>query len=446
MGNLNVRTITGKDGQPVSFPTGISIGAGAAGLVNTVGLAGQQGFGVGICPGPMPAGMAEMYGTRDPASDNYGNYMYSDGSVMVWLPTFYYKWGTGANGLALNAVDIKAFVDYSSEATANAAGYALHRAFLDGGAMQPGVFVDKYLASNNGGIASSVKNGNPLSSAATHNPFGGLTGAPANFHYGAIDAAKTRGAAFFCNSRFIFSALAMLSYAHGQSATSTAWCAWYDGAGITNYPKGCNNNALGDSNDAAILYQSDGFLAAPKTGSANLFARTAHNGQNCGVVDLNGGMWEISLGITADVTNLYVLNNAVRMRDLTGGVTLATDAWGATGLAAQFSSLGASYESLWATAVNRAVHFGNVAAQTFSAATSGVARDVAGAGVPLAAALGGTNVMGNDALWDYKLDQMCPLAGGHWGDATAAGVWALSLANVRGNLGHHVGFRSALYL
>jgi len=443
MSNLNVRTITGKQGQPVSFPTGINIGTGAAGSVNHIGLTGQQGFGVGICPGPLPAGIGELFGTRDQSSDNYGNYVAADGSVMVWMPAFYYMFGNGTNR-PLNTVDIKPFNAYKDIATANAAGYALHRAFYDGGAVQPGVFVDKYQCSNNGGVASSIKNGNPLSTSAAHNPISALNNTPANNYGGAILAPKSRGAAFFCNSRFIFSALAMLSLAHGQSATAATWCAWYDAAGITNYPKGCNNNALGDTNDAAIHYISDGYLNAGKTGSANLFSRTTHNGQNCGVADINGNMWEVNPGITSDATNYYILNTGVRMRDVTGGNTLSTDLFGTTGIAAIYASLGVTYGALWATGANRAIALGNAVAQTLSEAVSGSAWNAAGAGVPLS--VGGLNAFGNDFLWDYKPNELCPLAGGGWGTYRAAGVWALSLSAVRASSDHAVGVRAALYL
>jgi len=408
---------------------------------------GQQGFGVGICPGPLPAGMAEMPGTRDVAHDNYGNYIFSDGSIMVWIPAFYYKWGTGTNGLAVNIVDIVPFVGgpYGTVATANAAGYALHRAFYDGGAIQPGVFVDKYQCSNNGGIASSIRFANPLSTNAAHNPISALSNAPANNYGGAILAPKSRGASFFCNTRFIFSALAMLSLAHAQNATSTTWCAWYDAAGITNYPKGNNNNALGDTNDASIAYVSDGYPNAGKTGSANLFARTTHNGQNCGVADMNGNMWEINPGITSDGVNLYVMSTSAKMSASTAGNTpLSTDVFGAAALAARYINLGATHASLWATGANRAVPFGSPTTQTLSDATSGAAWNTAGAGVPLAT--GGANAFGMDYIWDYKPNEMCPLAGGYWNGGSSAGVWALNLANVRAASNSTVGFRAALYL
>lgn len=432
----------GPGNTPANFPFGIRIGAGAYGdNVNNIGIPGQPGFGVGICPGPLPSGMGGIAGYADPLSENYGNYRFSDGSQMVWIPAFYYKWGTGSNGLAINAVDIKPFSQYASVADAAAAGYALHRAFYDGGAIQPGVFVDKFQCSNNNGIASSIKNGNPLSSAAAHNPFAGLTGAPANFYYGAIAAAKTRGANFFCNSRFIFAALAMLSYAHGQASTNTTYCAWYHAT--NNFPKGCNNNALRDTNDTEVLYLSDGYSNCGKTGSANLFARTTHNGQGSGVADLNGNMWEITPGLTSNGTNIYILKTSARMKDATGGNTLATDLWGATGIAALYDDLGTTYEALLGSSTTKL--YGS-ASQVLDAATSGNAWNWAGAGGPLAAGVGGTNAFGSDGLWDYKPNEMCPISGGTWADGSSAGVWAFYLGNVRSNSNADVGFRAALYL
>jgi len=121
-------------------------------MSSTIGAAGSQGFGVGICRN-LPSGFSKMTGTDDAASANYGNYQYTDGSVMCWIPAFYYKIGTGSNGLAINIVDIKDYSYYADVATANVAGYGLHRAFYNAGAIQTGVFVDKYQCSNNGGIA-----------------------------------------------------------------------------------------------------------------------------------------------------------------------------------------------------------------------------------------------------------------------------------------------------
>ena len=293
---------------------------------NLIGTPGAMGFGVGICPpANLPPGMVGMPGYDQLGSDNYGNYIYKEGSVMIWVPRFYYRVGHASNPTyptyGVNSIDIKGIDTYPTTALANAAGYALHRAFIDGGAEKLGFFRDKYkcskVANGSGFTAASIKNGLPLSSAGAHNPFSGLTGG-ANAYYSAIDLAHRRdgvdgavnpSSIFFCSSQFMRSAIAMLSMAHGQAATSTANCAWYHAT--YNYPKGCNNNALSDIDDTTVKWESDGYetssgvYACGKTGSAgygggagNVFAKSTHNGQNCGSADDNGLMYEVSIGLT----------------------------------------------------------------------------------------------------------------------------------------------------
>ncbi len=194
-----------------------------------------------------------------------------------------------------------------NEAMAN--GYAWFRADIDGGKIQAGQFVDKYMSSKNakgaGYIASSIKNGLPISTAAAHNPIAGLTACVSNYYWQTINAAHARdgvdGAVnadsiFFEISRFIQAKLGILSRAHGDASTSTANCAWYHAT--YNYPKGCNNNALSDNDDGTVLYTSDGYSNCGKTGSGVLFAKTTHNGQDSGIADVNGLMWEVNLGVT----------------------------------------------------------------------------------------------------------------------------------------------------
>lgn len=466
MSNLITRTITGKDNAPVYFPTGIAVGNGTeSGGINKIGIAGQQGFGVGICPA-LPTGMSELFGTRDQSSDNYGNYQYADGSIMVWIPAFVYKYN------ADNTVYIKSLSDYTTVAAANADGYALHRAFYNAGAVQQGIFVDKYQVSKNGAIASSIKNGNPLSSYSAHNPFTSLGVAGiTDTCGGAIDVIKTRGTKFFCNSIFAFKALSLLSLAHGQASTSNANCAWYDAAGITNFPKGCNNGTLKDVNDTSVSYVGDGYAYTDpvssvisycgKTGSANFFAKTTHNGQNCGIADLNGNMWEINLGLTAinGVSSLtadkgfYLLNTSADISALTNTVS-------ATGNAAFMTTPNASLYTkvdtanyaymantinVW-NANNSTLYYIGGASQTFSSALTGNDWALTGAGLPLDGAKSGTNKFGNDGLWYVMTDQLCALSGGDWPAGGLAGVWGLFLSSVRGNSYSGVGCRAALYL
>ena len=107
-------------------------------------------------------------------------------------------------------------------------------------------------------------------------------------------------------------ALALLSLAHGQATTSTTYCAWFQessaGARDRIFPKG-NNNSGADVTDATCTFTvcDDGYWAsrneARKNGSGSTFAKTTHNGQACGVADLNGNQWEIVSGLSVIVAS-----------------------------------------------------------------------------------------------------------------------------------------------
>lgn len=298
--------------------TRVQIGAGITNYIidlksiyDNIGTPGQKGFGVGICRREL-AGFSGLAGTFDINNDNYGNYQYQDGSIMVWIPKFYYRIAHASNPTygtyGVNSIDIKGTDIYATTAAANADDYALHRAFIDGGSERDGFFIDKYMCSQNtyGGdeIASSIKNGLPISTHADHNPIASLAACSANAYYETINAANARGSSFHVASRFQHAALAMLSMAHGQASSDTTHCAWYDAT--NNFPKGCNNNALGDTDDGTVSYTSDGYSNCGKTGSGTPFAKTTHNGQACGIADLNGLMWEVSLGVTAIRTTVGI--------------------------------------------------------------------------------------------------------------------------------------------
>jgi hypothetical protein len=387
---------------------GGTIGGAAINTIteNLIGIQGKVGFGVGICPSAhLPLDFTGMPGHDQLGSDNYGNYVYKEGSVMIWVPKFYYRmhtWATNqitvatkaalcqitqvahgyVNGDKIfitnvggmtqlnnkfytvtkvdddkytigvdssayttftslgdstkgfgatfkfnetlvnygkNSISIKGIDTFPTTAEANAAGYTLHRVFIDGGVEKLGFFRDKYkcskVANGTGFTAASIKNGLPLSASADHNPFSDCTGGE-NSYYSALDLAHRRdgvngevnpNSIFFCSSQYMRSAIAMLSMAHGQAATGTANCAWF--LADKNYPKGCNNNALADCDDTTVKWESDGYSNCGKTGSAgygggagNEFAKSTHNGQNCGSADDNGLMYEVSIGITCIAT------------------------------------------------------------------------------------------------------------------------------------------------
>ena len=186
----------------------------------TIGIAGQQGFGVGIYPAALPPGFSALPGTFDVASPNYGNYIYTDGSIMVFVPRFYYRIGHASSPryatYGANAIDIGSVADFIDEAAANTAGYALHRAFVDGGAVKSGFFIDKYLASKNGTTScKSIANAAPISltTDANYNPSNSMTGCVGNTA-DAVVLARARGAGVFnVASIFMYDALAKLSLA-----------------------------------------------------------------------------------------------------------------------------------------------------------------------------------------------------------------------------------------
>ena len=428
---------------------------GIAGGISTdlIGIAGERGFGVGVAS-TLSIGMTALAGTTDTASDEYGNYQFEDGSIMVYVPKFFYKVGTGLNGFAVNVIDVKGIDTYATTALANAAGYALHRAFIDGGSEKKGFFFDKYEASKNakgtGFVASSIKNGLPISTNAAHNPISDLTAVTVNQYYSTVDAAHARDGAngavnpdsiFSVGTMYQYSALAMLSMAHGQAANDATNCAWYDVAGNTNFPKGNNNNALKDVNDTSVVWESDGYSNAGKTGSAgygggagNEFAKSAHNGQINGIVDLSGNLYEVSLGLTRDGANsdFYSLKESVAAKNMTSGYGGATDWWGDT------TSLANTHDVLSAAHITNASaweRFGNGENQVLSAATSGEGWLLTGLGLPLAQTAQsavGTNLFGTDGLFEYWRAQLCPIVGGNWGDSRASSFV-------------HVGFRCSTY-
>lgn len=267
----------------------------------TIGVQGEIGFGGGLYGGD-PAdleaiGLSPLPNNDDPTNENYGSYVHTNGSVMLFVPAFCYRIGNPSapsyardNDNALEIRDAK---------LGETDGFILHRAFIDGGKAKLGFFIDKYLCSKNSTETSaiSVKNGDPIALIALKHVDSGsmpdcVGGVP-----DAITLGRARGEAYSCASGFMYAALAMLSVAQGQAVKSTKECAWFDPNYRTNYPKG-NNNLLKDVNDSSVIFtQSLGYsLRISTTGSASNLAKTTHTGQIWGVTDINGNMPQPCLG------------------------------------------------------------------------------------------------------------------------------------------------------
>lgn len=441
---------------------------GAAGVASgpaggLIGTQGAQGFGVGTYPVTLPSGFSELTGTQTVSSANYGNYSYSDGSVMVFIPRFYYRIGSTSSPryatYGANAIDIVGVDTYSTEAAANSAGYAMHRAFIDGGSARHGFFIDKYLCSKNGSTSGrSVQNGNPISltTSTSYNPSNGMTGCT-GILADAVVLSRARGSGIFnCASIFMYDALAKLSLAHAQASTSTTNCAWYNAT--NNFPKGCNNGSLADINDTSLTFTTAGVSGdtKPLTGSASNLAKSTHNGQSSGVADVNGALWQVMLGVTMAGTSAtdttqnttgtsYVLKTSVALSSLTGGHGGSTDAWGTT------SSLPTNYDAItgflpW-TSTTGWNYFGSGSNQVFSGATSGTdyLRSCSGIAIQTGMDATGTAQFGNDGNYRYGTANLFPFASGVWNNGSWAGVFFRIWSYDR-SLDHlYVGFRSSAY-
>lgn len=500
---------------------------------NDIGIMGGVGAGVGICPEELGPEWKYL-GNFDRAGGNYGNYehTHADGvskSIMTWIPACWLRIGHVDSPVyatyGLNSIDALPISYFTDDAAANAQGYFRHRALYDGGEVKTGFFRDKtHCSASVNGVAVSAAMAPPLSSAATHNPFSSV--GASNAYWGAFQVAKSRGANFFPSSLFIEDYIAKLSMAHGQHSTSTATCAWWTSSGVSA-PRGNNSNTFRDVDDTSVEFIHDGYASGNSalTMSANNLAKTTHNGQACGIADVNGNMNRICPGIASEgIVNLaitgatkanpcvltfsgnhllnngdmvyiasvagmtqlntrifevtvvdathvslnvdsssfgtytsggsanergayYILKDNVRMADLTGGNTLASDAWGVNGMAANYDQFDMAFNTVYPNNI-ATTRYGNGNNQVFSPATSGMAWRRACAGLPHANGIstGGTTLFGSDYYYQAMINQMCPLRGGNWANSTATGVWSVNWRDARTNSNAPVGVSLASYL
>lgn len=277
--------------------------------LESIGNPYEEGFGVGVpYPFDIPEELHPYPDTYIKGSARYGNFYNNDGSVFVYIPKFWLK----VDWTREPEIQVKDWDYFVDETAANAEGYILMEGFIDGG-IPKGFYIFKYKASKiakgTGYVAGSVKDGKPISTHSTHNPISDLTACAGNYYYESINAAHAidgengeinPNSKYFVTTNGQYAILALLTLAIPKDAQ---YCAWRDLS--KHYPKGCNNNALSDADDTSILYVWDGYEDPPGTpkysaltGSCNQLAKTSHNGQLCGVLDLNGNMYEIALGLT----------------------------------------------------------------------------------------------------------------------------------------------------
>lgn len=303
---------------------------------SAIGEAGQQGFGVGVYGGD-PAdlnamGLVPMEGCEDPTSDNYGNYIHTNGSIMCCIPAFCYRLGKATAPSykrdAVDALEIRdatKFPQFSHDAVFSSPDFGndwiLHRAFVDGNKLKNAFFIDKYLCSNVNGWAVSVKNADWLMclNDTTKPYFTKYISGTVGQAYDAITLSRARGIYYSLVTCYQWSAISLLSLAHGQAATSADACAWYDESHTTNFPKGATEEYGRDFNDDSIKYTYHYYASKfARTGSGTPFNKTTHNGQASGVADVAGmcNQWTIG-ACNPDLATVGLMNTTTTAHEIT---------------------------------------------------------------------------------------------------------------------------------
>lgn len=289
--------------------------------VSTISIPGQRGFGVGVCNEDeeklLAMGLSKFENTDNNESDDYGNYLHTSGSVLVWIPAFCYR--IGNKNHKLYPVYGDNLIEIADADMKDTDGFILHRAFVDGGKVKSGFFVDKYLSSKDqfNKEPISVKYGDPISLYYDHSNNSTKYNASVDMisdedngilwgHIqDAIVLSKRRGPHYVCLSCFAWSAIAMLSLAHAQHSDTAKYNAWYDDDDQINFPKGnTSDGTLHDFRDHGVSFEPSKFNKQHSlTGSGQPFNKTTHNGQNNGVADVSGNFMQPTIGVGYSLAN-----------------------------------------------------------------------------------------------------------------------------------------------
>jgi hypothetical protein len=469
----------------------------------TIGLAGLMGFGVGCCPPELlPADMAPLPGTEDRFSPNYGTYIHlPSASIQCFVPAHYIDVQAPGN---TNAPAYGTKVVISSTQSGDA---VLPKAFQNDGGNLAGVFIDKYQGSNcrpdgsglpnsttgnpgelpnTGGIFASRPLHWPVSAVAAsgtvRSPFSfcdsdalnaAITVAPTNDLGGAWQLCKTRGADFAPIPIWVRSQIAFLSLAHAQAlldtngdpiAGATTNAAWMDVAPYA--PKG-NNSGGADVNKTILQFartdiagatgagwageSARAFTGAARIGTLSAVEHTTHNGQLCGIVDVNGNQWDITPGLT----NVGGVNSGYRVfSDLDDYTTVSSNA-GITG-AANVISLAAdvSDDGVWWGDDNAWIYLvpdvGGTYHPSSTWAANATRKAMAECGLPRQSGTSltqtSTNIFGGDGLYRRHRADLLPRVGGSWPTGAPAGSFAVTLDFTSSSTNQSVGGRAARFL
>lgn len=410
---------------------------------------GTQGFGAGVCEDEATLtrlNLQPMEGCEDPASDNYGNYIHiPTQSVMVYVPAFKYRIGDLPEGsLATQKWGVNSVQIWKADDPNCPSNAVLHRAFIDGGEEKQGFFCDKYLCSpaSDGSCAVSIKNKAPISltSNSTYTPVTLVNGCSGRLD-DAITASRLRGNGFQCMSVFQLGAIRLLTLAHAQASKDTNYNAWYDNTGEHNGPHG-NTDYLSDYDHPESTWTTganDGGNANKGlTGSCNVFAKSTHNGQNCGIADLKGIVYQVATGMIATSSQssssgtkmLYSLNQNATIGDLDADAIYDT----------------ANHHTITFDAGGSTQWYWDKTQPMIGNDTSGFNYECAGF-LPTQQSANESNMFEGDYVYTYVSNDMFPCFGCNWsgGSNSYLGLWFSRLNASCSDNYVNFGFRACAY-
>lgn len=421
-------------------------------MVITNFIPGTQGFGTGVCHDEdalTRLNLSPMEGYDDPSSDNYGNYIHTPTqSVMVYIPAFKYRIGDLPEGnlptqkWGVNSVQIWSAYDPSAPSNA-----VIHRAFYDGGKQVNGFFCDKYICSPSADktCGVSIKNKAPLtlSSRSSYTPSNQIANCSGQFD-DAITASRARGNGFQCMSVFQLGALRLLILAHAQACTDTSVNAWYDSAGVHNSPHG-NTDNLSDYDHPESTWTSGvedgGYANKGLTGSCNVFAKSTHNGQNCGIADLKGCVYQVATGTISTSTQdsssgtktIYMLKEETAIGDLDTNAMYNT----------------ANHNTITFDAGGDTAWYWDSTKPMMTNAQDGFEYQCCGF-LPAQSSTTGTDMFENDYAYTSISNNLFPFFGCNWGSGGSGsrslyGLWCIDLVVSRSYGSSYYGFRACAY-
>lgn len=320
-------------------------------VINDIGSPDSPTFGVGI-PSDEEAeafipGMTKHPDFYDETKAGYGSWVLPAkkdldstliiSGVLKYIPKFYWHplfKGDGGSSNLLSDEEIEALVPYvdvtkeqmiavrdkypysglvfasssafANESEADAQGFILPAAFIDGGKEKNGFFIAPTLTTGSEGGGNGIwlgvtygEEGKQIFSRLSNGTLNHFGNSPSGKRSAldAIAGPRKYSPNLCCESVYTVAALALISLCVAQYATSTTECAWYDSNGTTNFPKGINNHSADiDDPSVALATAMDYTQGSVFPTTQEGYCKTTHNGRINGITHVNGWLWRPMVG------------------------------------------------------------------------------------------------------------------------------------------------------